>query len=66
MPKSAVQTAFEKIVVVLPLDIIVPQKAVTKGQREADFYKQINASLKYVGLIEPLIVYPRGPGEYLL
>jgi hypothetical protein len=66
MPKSAVQAAFEKHVVVLPLDIIVPQKVVTKGQREGDFYRQIKASLKHVGLIEPLIVYPRGPGEYLL
>jgi ParB-like chromosome segregation protein Spo0J len=39
---------------------------VTKGQREGDFYRQITASLKHVGLIEPLVVYPRGPGEYLL
>ena len=66
MAKSAVQAAFEKHVVVLPLNIIVPQKVVTKGQREGDFYRQITASLKHVGLIEPLIVYPRGPGEYLL
>ena len=66
MPRSAVQAAFEKHVVILPLNIIVPQKVVTKGQREGDFYRQITASLKHVGLIEPLIVYPRGPGEYLL
>ena len=66
MSKSAVQAAFEKQIVVLPLDIIIPQKAVTKGQREGDFYRQITASLKHIGLIEPLIVYPRGPGDYLL
>jgi hypothetical protein len=24
------------------------------------------ASLKHIGLIEPLVVYPRGPGDYLL
>ena len=60
------KAAFEKHVVVHPLDIIVPQKVVTKGQREGDFYRQIAASLKHVGLIEPLIVYPRGPGGYLL
>ncbi len=66
MSKSAVQAAFEKHIVVLPLNIIVPQKVVTKGQREGDFYRQITASLKHVGLIEPLVVYPRGPGEYLL
>jgi hypothetical protein len=66
MSKRAVQAAFEKHIVVLPLNIIVPQKVVTKGQREGDFYSQITASLKHVGLIEPLVVYPRGPGEYLL
>jgi hypothetical protein len=26
----------------------------------------LTASLKHVGLIEPLVVYPRGPGDYLL
>jgi hypothetical protein len=66
MSKSAVQAAFEKQIVVLPLDIIVPQRTVTKGQREGDFYRHITASLKHVGLIEPLVVYPRGPGDYLL
>jgi hypothetical protein len=66
MSKSAVHAAFEKHIVVLPLNIIVPQKVVTKGQRDGDFYRQITASLKHVGLIEPLVVYPRGPGEYLL
>jgi hypothetical protein len=66
MPKSSVQAAFEKQIVTLPLDIIVPQKTLTKEQRKCDFYKQIAASLKSVGLIEPLVVYPRGPGDYLL
>ena len=60
MPKSTVQAAFEKQIVTLPLDIIVPQKEVTKGHRECEFDKQITASLKSVGLIEPLVVYPRG------
>jgi hypothetical protein len=66
MPKSPVQAAFEKQIVVLPLGIIVPQKEVTKAQREGDFYRHITASLRHVGLIEPLVVYPRGPGDYLL
>ena len=66
MAKSAVQAAFDKQIVVLPLDIIVPQKMVTREQRKGDFYRQITASLKHIGLIEPLVVYPRGPGDYLL
>jgi ParB-like chromosome segregation protein Spo0J len=61
MPTDVVKAAFEKQIVVLPLDIIVPQKEVTKGNRSGDFYKQLIASLKHIGLIEPLVVYPRGP-----
>jgi len=66
MAKNSVQAAFEKQIVTLPLNIIVPQKTVTNGHRGGDFYKQITASLKSVGLIEPLVVYPRGPGDFLL
>ena len=66
MSNSAVKAAFEKQIVVLPLDIIVPQKEVTKGHRNGEFYRQLTASLKHIGLIEPLVVYPRGPGDYLL
>jgi hypothetical protein len=66
MPKSAILAAFEKQIAVLPLDIIVPQRTIAPAQRECDFYRQITASLKHIGLIEPLVVYPRAPGEYLL
>ena len=66
MPSNAVKAAFEKQVVVLPIDIIVPQKEITRSHRKEEFYKQLAASLKHVGLIEPLVVYPRGPGDYLL
>ena len=66
MSNSAVKAAFEKQIVVLPIDIIVPQKEVTVSHRNGDFYKQLTASLKHIGLIEPLVVYPRGPGDYLL
>jgi len=66
MSHDSVKAAFEKQVVLLPLDIIVPQKEVTLGHRGGEFYKQLTASLKHVGVIEPLVVYPRGPGDYLL
>jgi ParB-like chromosome segregation protein Spo0J len=61
-----VKAAFEKQIVVLPIGIIVPQKEITTSHRNGDFYKQLTASLKHIGLIEPLVVYPRGPGDYLL
>ena len=66
MPIGAVKAAFEKQVVVLPVDIIVPQKEITESHRKEEFYKKLTASLKHIGLIEPLVVYPRGPGDYLL
>ena len=66
MSISAIKAAFENQIVVLPLDIIVPQRDATKRFRYAEFYKQLEASLKHVGLIEPLVVYPRGPADYLL
>ena len=55
MSNSPVKAAFEKQIVVLPLDIIVPQKEVTKGHRNGEFYRQLTASLKHIGLIEPLV-----------
>jgi RepB plasmid partitioning protein/ParB-like nuclease domain len=66
MSISAVKAAFEKHIVVLPIDIIVPQRKITKGHRQGDYYRHLTASLKHIGLIEPLVVYPRGPGDYLL
>jgi prepilin-type processing-associated H-X9-DG protein len=66
MSISAVKAAFDQQIVMLPLDIIVPQKDATKSYRYAEFYKQLMASLKLVGLIEPLVVFPRGPANYLL
>jgi len=66
MSINAIKAAFEKYVVILPLDIIVSQRGETKRYRYEEFYKQLEASLKQVGLIEPLVVYPRGPADYLL
>jgi hypothetical protein len=66
MSQRSVKAAFDKQIVLLPIGIIVPQKDVTPSSRQADFYRQLTASLKHVGLIEPLVVFPRGPGDYLL
>jgi ParB-like chromosome segregation protein Spo0J len=66
MSSNAVKAAFEKQIVVLPVDIIVPQKEITTGHRNGEFYRQLTASLKHIGLNGPLVVYPRRPGDYLL
>lgn len=66
MPMNGIRTAFENMIVSLPLSVITPQKEISKHQRDGNLYLQIEASLKEVGLIEPLVVFPRGPGDYIL
>jgi hypothetical protein len=66
MAKGGVNAAFENHIVIVPLSIITPQKTISKEQRNGSVYRQIESSIKEVGLIEPLIVFPRGPGDLLL
>ena len=66
MSTPKVKPAFSQQVVVLPIETIVPQKELSPEFRKSTAYKRINASLQHVGLIEPLVVYPRGPRDYLL
>jgi hypothetical protein len=61
-----VKAAFNEHVVVLPVDAIVPQKEIPAELRKSASYRRISSSLEHVGLIEPLVVYPRGPRDYLL
>jgi len=61
-----VKAAFNQQVVVLPIETIIPQKELSPDFRKSTAYKRISASLQHVGLIEPLVVYPRGPRDYLL
>lgn len=58
--------AFEKTECTLPLSKIVPQHPVSPELQRTAQYKLISNSIKAVGLIEALVVYPRSPDEYLL
>jgi RepB plasmid partitioning protein/ParB-like nuclease domain len=66
MARLKVKAAFNQQVVVLPIDVIVPQKELSPEFRKSTTYKRISSSLEHIGLIEPLVVYPRGPRDYLL
>jgi ParB-like chromosome segregation protein Spo0J len=66
MSSDGVKAAFEKHLVILPVSTIVPQKEVTREHRAGKFYRQLESSLKHVGMIEPLVVYPKSPGQYML
>jgi hypothetical protein len=63
---SKVTPAFSQQVVSLPIGSIVPQKTISADVRKNVTYKRISTSLEHIGLIEPLVVYPRGPNDYLL
>jgi hypothetical protein len=61
-----VKAAFNQQVIVLPIRSIVAQREILPSYRKSPIYMQISASLEHVGLIEPLVVFPRGPNDYLL
>jgi len=66
MANPKVKAAFNQQVVVLPVQSIVMQREIQPAYRKTSTYTQISASLEHVGLIEPLVVFPKGPNEYLL
>jgi ParB-like chromosome segregation protein Spo0J len=61
-----VHAAFKQQEFVLPLENIVMQREITPNYRKSEIYLRIMASLEHVGLIEPVVVFPRNPGDYLL
>lgn len=66
MANTKVKAAFNQQVVILPIETIIPQKELSPEFRKSTAYKRISSSLQHVGMIEPLVVYPRGPRDYLL
>lgn len=67
MPDSqSVPRAFERDICVLPIGKITSQRTISAATRQCSTYKQIAASLQHVGLIEPVVVFPCGSGDYLL
>src|SRR5215204_4402354 len=63
-----VRTSFEQEMIVLPLEKILPLKQVKYDPEKSPTCRKIAASLKEVGLIEPLVVFPqKGKGsDYFL
>jgi ParB-like chromosome segregation protein Spo0J len=65
---SNLKIGFELRKIVVPLSDILPVRQVNDPQSNIRRYRTIRASIKEVGLIEPLVVYPQkgSPGKYLL
>jgi ParB/RepB/Spo0J family partition protein len=66
MSNAKIGFAMKKIQ--LPLENILPVRQITEAQKKANRYETILASLKVVGLVEPLVVFPQKgqPGKYML
>ena len=65
---SNLKIGFELRKIVVPLSDILPVRQVNDPQSNIRRYRTIRASIKEVGLIEPLVVHPQkgSPGKYLL
>ena len=63
---AALPKAFQQYLISVPLSQITPQIVVSKEMRSSATFHQIEASVKEIGLIEPLAVFPRPGQSYLL
>lgn len=63
---ARVRPAFKPIELMLPIASLISQREVVPSFRRSATYRQIAASLEHVGLIEPVVVFPKGQGRYLL
>lgn len=66
MSNSKVKVAFEPQVVTILIEHIHEQKELSRDALRSIGYKRVKASLEHIGLIEPLVVFPRKPNDYLL
>jgi ParB-like chromosome segregation protein Spo0J len=65
---NAPKISFDLKKVSLPLEVILPVRIIKNPQKTVVRYQAIVASIKDVGLIEPLMVFPQKgkPGHYLI
>lgn len=56
---TRVRMACESTVVLVPLERILPTRNITSGAKKTRKYKCIEASIRELGLIEPLVVFPK-------
>lgn len=61
-----VQLAFDREMVMLPIAHILPVKQIKPAIKSSQKYLQVASSVKEVGVIEPLIVFPQKDNSYLL
>jgi len=63
---NSLPKAFQNFIVSIPLAHIIPQSSISPEIRAGVAFRQIAASVREIGLIEPLAVFQRLENEYLL
>lgn len=58
---ATVKFAFERGARRLPVEAILPVRTIPESVRKGTRYRRIEASLREIGLIEPIVVYPQKP-----
>ncbi len=66
MTMKPLKPAFEFTGVTVKLGDLLPTKQVRDGLKQSSPYKAILASIREVGIIEPLMIHPQKGGRYLL
>ena len=61
-----VSVAFDPQGMILPVASILPLRQVKSTMRATEKYQQVLTSVREVGIIEPLVVFPQNDGKYLL
>ncbi|MFZ4777084.1 MAG: plasmid partitioning protein RepB C-terminal domain-containing protein [Terrimicrobiaceae bacterium] len=63
---NTLQLAFDKKCLLLPLEDLLPVRTVKSADRTAGRFSRILNSVREVGVIEPLMVYPQENNKFLL
>lgn len=63
LPQTAIKMAFQQDMLNLPLDLIAPTKTILPSIKQTENFKRIMASVREVGIIEPLVVAPASQGS---
>ena len=65
---NIIALGFDMMGIDVPLQYIVPQKVITVALRATRKYRQIASTIRHIGIIEPIIIYPAEdkPGYYRL
>jgi len=61
---TSIRTAFQPNVTTLKVASLLPSSEIGPRERTEQKYRQIEASIQAVGIVEPLIVFPAGKGMY--